>query len=100
MLLEVVTQQLRVREVAIVSDGDASELRMLDDDGLGVLEPVRYGRRVARVTEREVTGQALECVGIKGLRNQAHILVHPIDVAVYGHDTSYLQPAVLQRHET
>ena len=70
---------------------------MLDDDGLGVLEPVRSGRRVARVTEREVPGQALECVGIKGLRHQAHILVHPHDVAVAGRDPGALLPAVLQR---
>src|SRR6266568_850596 len=96
VMLEVVTQQLRVREVAIVGDGDASELRMLDDDGLGVLEPVRSGRRVARVTEREVPSETLQCVGVEGLRHQAHVLVHAQDMTVAGRNPGALLPAVLQ----
>src|SRR2546421_339626 len=93
-------QGLAVREVAVVGDGDAAELRMFDDDGLGVLEPVRSGRRVARVTQCEVAGQTFERLGVEGLRHQAHVLVHPESLAIAGRDPGALLPAVLQRIES
>ena len=95
-LLEFVTQHLRIREVSVVGDRDGAELRMLDEDGLRVLQPVRPGGGVSRVPQCQVAGQALERLLVEGLRDQAHVLVQPHGLAITGGDPGALLPAVLQ----
>ena len=44
----------------------------------------------------QVAGQALERLLVEGLRDQAHVLVHPHRLAITGCDPGALLPAVLQ----
>ena len=96
VLRQIVTQHLGVGEVAVVGDRDGSELRMLDEDGLRILQPVRPGGGVSRVSHGQVPGQALERRLVEGLRHQAHVLMHPHGLAVAGRDPGALLSAVLQ----
>src|SRR6266516_3111074 len=50
----------------------------------------------SRSVTREVPGETLECVGVEGLRHQAHVLVHAQDMTVAGRNPGALLPAVLQ----
>ena len=94
--LELGAQLLGVREVAVVADGERAA-RVVDGDGLGVLDVRAARRRVADVADGEAPGQLAELVLGEGVLHQAHGPVGVELLAVARDDAGRLLPAVLER---
>ncbi len=94
--LEALAQLGVVGEVAVVGDGDRAA-RVVDGEGLHVLE-VRAARRgVAHVADGGRAGQRREILGAEDGLDEPHGAVGEEPLAVAGDDARGLLPAVLER---
>ena len=65
-------QLLDVHEVAVVPQRDRARAPVVDER-LRVRPPVRAGRRVARVADRDLAGKRLQLLLVEDLRDEAHV---------------------------
>ena len=93
---EIVAQLARVDEVAVVGHGDLA-VGAIDQERLGVVQPALAGGRIARVADREVTGQRLERGFVERVRHVAHRAGRTHAGTVGGDDAGAFLAAVLQR---
>ena len=71
-LLEFVSQQGAVDEIAVVRDGNGA-LGIFDDERLGVFKMALPRRRITIVTDGVGPFQALDNVFLEDVRNQSHL---------------------------
>ena len=91
-----VAQLLGVGEVAVVADGERAA-RVVDGEGLGVLDVRAAGGGVAHVADGDAPGSARQLVLREGVLHEAHRAVGVELLAVGGDDAGRLLPAVLER---
>ena len=89
------TQLLHVDEVAVVAERDGA-LPSVVDERLGVRPPVRAGRGVARVADRDLAGERLELLLVEDLGDEAHVAEDGETSFVGDRDARGLLAAVLQ----
>ncbi len=94
--LELGPQLFGVRQVAVVADGERAA-RVVDRDGLGVLDVRAAGRRVADVADRDATRELGELLLRERVLHEPHGAVRVERLAVGRDDARRLLPAVLQR---
>ena len=89
-------QVVRIRQVSVVRERDLTEVRVLEqrlcvDDDRGA------GRRIPRVTDRDVPGEPAEHVFIEDARDQTHLAMTHDRGAVRYRDAGRFLTAMLQR---
>ena len=94
---EVFAQQLRVRKVAVVREGDrVAGFAVMDDDRLGVAGQRAASSAVAGVADGDVSTQVGEVFFIEDLRDEAHACPEVEIDAVAGRDASTFLAAMLK----
>ena len=98
LLLQFQAEGERVGEVAIVRDGQFTEVT-LDTHRASVADAVRAGSGVARVADGEVAGEILQVLLIERLRDEPEAGVAGNVMAIGRRDTGALLSPMLQRVE-
>src|SRR5437868_7357003 len=96
---ELLTQLSRVDQVAVVPERDRACAAVVDER-LRVRPVRRAGRRVAGVTDRDLTVQSAQLLLGEDLRHEAEIAGHGQPALVRDGDAGRLLAAVLEREET
>ena len=97
LVLEVLAQQVRIDDVAVVRQGEVTRI-VAEEERLHVLDAAASGRRVAHVADGHAAAERRELRLVEHLGHQTA----PLDAAqpavvTHGHDAGPLLPAVLQR---
>ena len=93
---QLVAQLLGVDEVAVVPERDRAGAAVVDER-LRVLPRVRARRRVARVADRELAGEAVQLLLVEHLRDEPEVAQHGQPAALGHGDPGRLLAAVLER---
>ena len=99
VLEELGTQLLHVHEIAVVAQRDRARAAVVDQR-LRIRPPVRARRRVARVPDRELSGERLELLLVEDLGDETHVANDGQPPRVRDCDPRRLLAAVLEGEET
>ena len=95
---ELVAQGAGVRQVAVVAERDRARPPVVDER-LRVRPVHAPGRRVARVTDRDLTRESLELLLVEDLGDEPHVAQHRQAPRLRDGDARRLLPAMLQREQ-